>query len=301
MKLGEEPFRSDERVNGPRPSRLPFVDVGEALSAAGVPSVEVYADWSEQGLVLLEDLGDATFEAELRARPREGWEALYREALTLLVSLHASEETMRQRGCIAVERRFGVELLAWELEHFREWCLEARGIECDSRQREILDASFSRIVGRLCDSPHGLSHRDFQSRNLMRTGSSLRVIDFQDALLAPVVYDLVALLRDSYVVLTTDEVYALVEYYREQRALAGLSELSSEGIRQDFLWMTVQRKLKDAGRFVFIERVKKDSSFLPYIPDSLAYVRHALGEIEELAALKSVLEELLPEWRETDA
>ena len=44
-----------------------------------------------------------------------------------------------------------------------------------------------------------LCHRDYHSRNLMLHDGSLYIIDFQDARMGPDTYDLVSLLRDSYV------------------------------------------------------------------------------------------------------
>ena len=297
MKLGPEPLASDERVEGPAPARLPFLDVAEALAAAGVPVPAVLADRSDAGLVVLEDLGDETFEDHLAQLPREQWGRAYGRAIAVLVDLHAAEAAVRARGSIAAARRYGPELLAWELEHFREWGLEARGIQLSAAATRTVAVAFERIVGRLDSCPYGLSHRDYQSRNLMVTPGGLRVIDFQDALLAPVVYDLVALLRDSYVQLTEDEVGAALATYLESRAARGLAPLDRDRFRDDFRWMTVQRKLKDAGRFVFIERVKGDPSFLRHIPASLEHVRRALEGLPELTDLNAVLHDHLPEWR----
>ena len=305
MKLGEEPLRPDERTGGPAPSRLPFIDVGEALQAAdvAVPAIHYYSEQGERGgeaggLLVLDDLGDETFEDRLRAVPRAEWGAWYRRAVALLVRIHASEPTLRARGSIAVQRAFGADLLRWELEHFREWGLEARGVSLTRAEAAVLDVAFVRIVDELQRVPYGLSHRDYQSRNLMVTPAGLVVIDFQDALRAPVVYDLVALLRDSYVVLTPDEVDGALADYVSLRGADALP-LSPDALREAFWWMTAQRKLKDAGRFVFIERVKGDPSFLRHIPDSLGYVREALQRLPALAALSDVLHERLPEWRES--
>ena len=296
MKLGEEPLRSDERVSGPAPTRLPFIDVGRALAAAGVPVPAILFDASDDGLVLLEDLGDETLEDRLRRVPRAEWASWYRAAVETLARLHASGAALRGSGSIAVQRAFGEDLLRWELEHFREWGLEARGVRLTPAESRVLDAAFALVVETLAALPYGLSHRDYQSRNLMVTDRGLVVIDFQDALMAPLVYDLVALLRDSYVVLRPREVDAALAAYAGASA-PGQLPLAPGALREAFAWMTVQRKLKDAGRFVFIERVKGDASFLRHIPDSLGYVREALAELPALRELSEVLHERLPEWR----
>ena len=103
-------------------------------------------------------------------------------------------------------------------------------------------------------------------------------IDFQDALLGPRVYDLVALLNDSYQSFDRAFIEARLDEYAAE---AGLDGAGREALGREFDVVTVQRKLKDAGRFVFIDRVKKNPSFLPYIEPSLAKVRGALGRLED--------------------
>ncbi len=119
----------------------------------------------------------------------------------------------------------------------------------------------------------------------------LKVIDFQDALLGTRAYDLVALLRDSYVVLTADEVESLVGEFIAQARIA-----DAAGFRRLFLLQTLQRKLKDVGRFVFIDRVRKNPSFLRWIPSTVGYLRAAVGAAPpELGALRELFGRRLPE------
>jgi len=103
-------------------------------------------------------------------------------------------------------------------------------------------------------------------------------IDFQDALLGPRAYDLVALLADSYQSFDRAFIDARLD---EFAAAAGLDAASRAALGREFDVITVQRKLKDAGRFVFIERVKKNPSFLPYFAPSLTKVRAALERLAD--------------------
>ncbi|HPM41992.1 MAG TPA: aminoglycoside phosphotransferase, partial [bacterium] len=107
----------------------------------------------------------------------------------------------------------------------------------------------------------------------------------------PAAYDLVALMRDSYVELLKGVLEELLRYYSE-RARRDLVE-----VRREFDLITVQRKLKDAGRFVYIDRVKGNPGFLKYIPASLGYVREALERRPELGKLREALLPYVPEWR----
>jgi aminoglycoside/choline kinase family phosphotransferase len=105
----------------------------------------------------------------------------------------------------------------------------------------------------------------------------------------------VALLRDSYVELPQDLVERMIRRYLEKLALAGGPRLDYLPFRAVFDLLTVQRKLKDAGRFVFIDRVKRNASFLPSIPASLRYVRDAFARRPDLADLQEILARHVPE------
>ena len=162
----------------------------------------------------------------------------------------------------------------------------------------MVDRAFDGIADALAAEPGGFTHRDYQSRNLMvLPGGEQAVIDFQDALLAPRQYDLVALLRDSYVELPPALVDRMLARYLEGLVAEGGARLDPAAFRATFDLLTVQRKLKDAGRFVFIDRVRGNPGFLPSIPASLRYVREALGRRPELGELREILARHVPELR----
>jgi N-acetylmuramate 1-kinase len=261
---------------------LPFVNVQRQLRALSIRVPAIYADHSAHGLLLLEDLGDETFEARLARTPRAAWSALYGQAIDLLADLH--QRTGARGDGIAYTRAFDETLLRWELEHFRQWGLAACGIALEAAEAALLDRSFSRLVSELLALPQGFTHRDYQSRNLMwSTRDELVVIDFQDALLGPLGYDLAALLCDSYVSLDAELQQAALARYAARRGL------SLEALSHAFRLVSVQRKLKDAGRFVFIDQVRGISTFLPAYGPSLAYVGRALAALPDYAELATLL------------
>jgi aminoglycoside/choline kinase family phosphotransferase len=250
----------------------------------------------QAGFVALEDLGDRTFDQAVRDQPAAARRGLYRQAVGLIAELQRIGRTRPDPECLAFGRRFDEPLLRWELEHFREWLLEKdRGAVLDAADSAVLDQAFDWAAATLAGSPPVLVHRDFQSRNLMLVPTvageeELRVIDFQDALLGPAVYDLVALLRDSYVELAPGEVDDLLADYAQRAGPISLGNL-----RKLFHLQTVQRKLKDAGRFVYLDRARGNAGFRRWIPASLRAVRQALPEVPELAAAARLLERHLPE------
>lgn len=276
MRLPDDPV-------GPSPAPLPFVDVQRHLHALGIRVPTIYVDdASQRGVLLLEDLGDETFEARLVRSPKADWQGLYAQAVDLLCELH--ERAASETACIAYTRAFDAALLRWELEHFREWGLTALGITLSPGEEATLDRAFGALVEALLALPQGFTHRDYQSRNLMWTPSGeLCVIDFQDALRGPLGYDLAALLCDSYVALDAALQNAMLARYATKRGL------DSAELTRAFRLVSVQRKLKDAGRFVFIDRVRKNPGFLPWYGPSVAYAARALAQLPEFAELHALL------------
>ncbi|MFY3746150.1 aminoglycoside phosphotransferase family protein [Anaeromyxobacter sp. Red801] len=286
--------KPEEVTKGGAPAVNPFVDVQRYLAGLGVRVPAILSFEEAEGLMVLEDLGDDMLETRLLAgAPRA---RLYEDAIDQLARLRAAAEA-RPGGCVAFTRAFDEELYRWELDHFVEWGLEAwKGARLSAAERAVVDRDFDRIAAALAAEPRGFTHRDYQSRNIMVLPSGAQaVIDFQDALLGPRQYDLVALLRDSYVELEPELIDALLRRWLDRFAAAGGPRLEYGPFRATFDLLTVQRKLKDAGRFVFIDRVKGNPGFLVSIPASLRYVREAFARRPELAELQRVLAAHVPE------
>jgi aminoglycoside/choline kinase family phosphotransferase len=271
----------EEITSGAPTSRWPFLEVHALLHGRGVRVPRLLAEDCARGLLLIEDLGDETLAAFLERAPERRAE-IYREAVTDLARAQHALGALPE-GSVVAGRAFDEKLLRWELDHFREWGLDARGRELAADDRAAFDALADRLAHRIAAWPRGFTHRDYQSRNLMVRGGAgaapeLWWIDFQDALLGPRVYDLVALLNDSYQSIDRAFMEARLD---EFAAVAGLDAAGREALGREFDVVTVQRKLKDAGRFIFIDRVKKNPSFLPYFEPSLEKVRGALARLQD--------------------
>ncbi len=296
MVMPPQAHSSEEASGDAVPEELPFVDVQRYLRRLGVrvPSILHYDE--RAGMMVLEDLGDVTLEKALGGTATE---PLYRSAVDLLARLRGAAEASPEPRSIAFQRAFDEELYLWELHHFREWGLEAwSGKTPTPAERSVLESSFRSIAHRLAAAARGFTHRDYQSRNLMVKGGEVVVIDFQDALQGPRAYDLVALLRDSYVALDEELVDALLRQYQERLPRAAGEPVEPAAFRNFFDLLTVQRKLKDAARFEYIHRVKQNPGFLPHIPLSLSYVRRAFERLLQdvhVQALRRVASRYLPE------
>ncbi len=286
--------RSDEidKTDGAR-ARWPFVEVQELLQERGVAVPKILADGSRDGWLLVEDLGDDTLAQYLSSKPAAR-ERCYQAAVRDLALAQRSLAALPPTSVVG-RRAFDEDLLSWEIHHFREWALEARGHGLSPDDRQTFDAVAERLARRIASWPRGFVHRDYQSRNLMvrEVDGEPRLvwIDFQDALLGPSVYDLVALLNDSYQTFDRAFVEARLAEFAQ---LAGRPR--AEVVRE-FDLVTVQRKLKDAGRFVFIDREKGNPAFLQFVEPTIEKVRASLSRLThepDMRALADVLARALP-------
>ncbi len=218
---------------------LPFLEVGELLARHAVPVPDVYAAMRQERWVLLEDLG-STHLADLSAEERA---QRHGEAIDLLARVHE----IPRSDALPFRRRFDREWVGFELGLFLE-LVEAKPL------RRTLEREFAELADAIAALPPCLCLRDYQSHNLMiDPAGRLRVIDYQDALLAPPELDLVALLWDSYVVIAPARRTALLERYAALRAVAPAPEALA--------LLGVQRKAKDYSRFERLVRVKADARF----------------------------------------
>jgi aminoglycoside/choline kinase family phosphotransferase len=299
MELPSEAKVSEEGPRVAAESELPFLNVHRYLKKGGLPVPEVHRYMASEGLIYLEDLGDVTLEQVVLGGDDKTRLRYYRAAIDLLVQLQRHAAATPDDACLAFGRGFDHKLLRWELDHFREWELEVDArAKLSEEDRALLDAQFEALASSLAAEPRIFVHRDFQSRNIMvqQPGQAprLRLIDFQDALLGSKAYDLVALLRDSYVELAPGLLDELIGFYTEK----ALEPIERPRFRHLFDRQTVQRKLKDAGRFVYIQKVKGNPSFVRHIPSSLRYVRAALERLPELGDLRALLARYMPEFRD---
>ncbi|MGQ0508673.1 MAG: aminoglycoside phosphotransferase family protein [Myxococcaceae bacterium] len=286
--------KSEEATKGEPPKELPFVNVHRYLTKLGVrvPSILRYDE--PAGMMVLEDLTDLTFESALEGGKKR--DELYGRAVDLLAKIRARTEKNPDPKCLAFTRAFDEDLYDWELHHFREWGMEAwSGKKVEGEERKKLDAIFRNISKQLAEELRGFTHRDYQSRNIMVKNGDLVVIDFQDALQGPRQYDLVALLRDSYVELDLKFVDAMLDRYITAFEREGGGKIDPKAFKDYFDLLTVQRKMKDAGRFEFINRVKGNPGFLVSIPASLRYVKTALGRRKDLVELQAIVAKYVPE------
>ena len=300
MQLAEpEAFKQSEEAVSDAPhaiAELPFINIQTHLAKAGVSVPELYYYDQAAGLLYLEDFGDLTLSEACAHAGAAEIESRYKQAIDILVRMQARATSPADPRCLAFHRSFDVPLLMWEFDHFLEYGIAARqGRPMDEGDEAAMRDEFRKISELLAGQPRVFVHRDYHSRNLMVSGERLGVIDFQDALMGPATYDLASLLRDAYIALDESLIDRLINHYLDQLQEGRHLLTNREAFRRLFDFTSIQRNLKAAGRFVYIDRVKGNPKFLADIPRTLGYVKRNLHNYPELFALRRLMSRYVPE------
>ena len=271
---------------------LPFVNVARLLTQAGMPIPAILDHADDLGVLALEDLGDVTLQAHLGVAALEH-RRLYREAIGYIELLQRRGMELASGDYLPYTLAFDVEKLTWELEFFLKHFVQGyRGVAIDAVQHQAFREECRPIVEELAAEPQVLCHRDYHSRNLMLHGGQLYLIDFQDARLGPDTYDLVSLLRDSYVDFTEEAVSDLIAYFL---ALKGGGAAYDEDFERRFDLMSLQRNLKALGTFGYQTMARQNPVYLQYIPRTLRYAQRNLEKYPRFSRLRELLSAHLEE------
>ncbi len=270
----EAPEREDRRPTGVAPEPA-FEPIRAFLEAQGLPVPARHAADEDAGIELLEDLGSTTL-ADVAPDERR---ALYAEVVDALPRLQRCEDP---GGLPAFERRLDATLIAFKAELFVRHSLPTTGAAASKGAAEAVRKAFAWIASVVEAAPRRLAHRDLQSHNLLvrpGAGPGRRVawIDLQGAFLAPPEYDLVCLLRDSYVELPDEEVAAHCARVRPRLPDAP----SAEEFARRFDLLTLTRKGKDHARFLQAAEAG-DPRWLDHVPTTVRALRAAAARCAAL-------------------
>ena len=245
---------------------------------------EVIEADERQGFLLLSDLGRDTYLAvlnEANAPP------LFADAIDALVRWQLASRPGELPP-------YDEALLRRELDLFPDWYV-ARHLnhELSPAQRDVLEAMFRRILASNLAQPAVYVHRDFMPRNLMVAAPNPGVLDFQDAVMGPIAYDVASLFRDAFISWEEERVIDWTIRYWERARRAGLPVAADFGsFWRDVEWMGLQRHLKVLGIFARINYRDGKPHYLADTPRFVGYVRSVARRYDELAPLARLLDEL---------
>jgi len=264
----------------------PFIKVAALLREAGVQAPKIHAQDLEQGFLLLCDFGNRPYLDSLNADTAD---ALYGDALDSLARLKRGVD-ISACGLPAYDEA----LLRREMDLCPEWFLAGLlGRPAGPAEQAVLANTWQILVDSALEQPKVCVHRDYHSRNLMITeANNPGVIDFQDAVVGPVTYDLVSLLRDCYIVWPPARVENWVADYHRRLLDAGLAgESDPERFLRWFDLMGLQRHIKVLGIFARLKLRDGKPGYLRDIPRVMNYVVQACERHPELADFLAFLQD----------
>jgi aminoglycoside/choline kinase family phosphotransferase len=288
----QSPQRSFVVMDAPPPQEdvRPFVAIARRITAAGLHAPQVLAADETQGFLLLSDLGCTLYLDALREAPPAEADRLMREAIAALVQWQLRLEPTELSS-------YDDALLRRELALFPDWCVQREfGVQWSSSEQAAWQQVSDLLVASALAQPRVVVHRDWMPRNLMLSEPNPGILDFQDAVVGPVTYDIACLLRDAFISWDAErEIDWAVRWWRAVRATP---VLAGHAFAEDFgecwralEWMGLQRHLKVLGIFC---RLKHRDGKPHYSTDLPRFFTYATGVARRYAPLAPLLPLLEP-------
>ena len=262
----------------------PFVHVAGLMREAGVHAPRVIAADLNQGFLLLTDLGRQTYLDVLNA---DHFDKLFRPANEALVKWQLAT----REGALPA---WDAPRIRAEMELFVEWFLGRHsGVTLDAKRRAAIDGVFDTIAQRCLSQSQVFVHSDYMPRNLMVSDTLPGVLDFQDAVMGPIAYDIASLYRDAFISWDEEQVLDGTIRYWDAARRAGLAVPTEFGtFYEDVEWTGLQRHLRILGVFARLSYRDGKTHYLEDAPRFIHYVRHTARRYSALSPLIRTLDEL---------
>jgi len=282
----------------PAGEELPFLNVHRYLRNAAIPVPEVYRSDPEAKLLFLEDAGDVTLEDFFRDRGPEESLPLYEQCVEVAVRIQADGTKTLDGAAIPARLAFDVRKFSEEIGFFFEHAVRGfGGILLSKDEERAIGDLFLPFLAQQASLPRVLAHRDYHSRNVMVLSAAktdrdrnLRVLDFQDARMGNVFYDLASLLRDSYVTLSEEAVARLCYAWRHAASAPLRRAAGDPGAFAERLdAAALQRNVKAIGTFGNQAHRRGKTFYLRFIPPTVAHLRRNFERNRPMRALAGKL------------
>ena len=281
----------DEKFKGIPPEEYGFCIVHQLFMKNGIPVPEIYSTDNNAGLMLIQDLGDTLLENIYSNMSRNEAAALYGDLINIIAQIQFITGDKRN---IPFSLAFDTDKLMFEFSFFVDHALNDYFRSCISSDMiEELRIEFSKVSGILYRPElFVLNHRDFHSRNVMINKDRHYLIDFQDARMGLPHYDLVSLVRDSYLRLDDDLVEKLKNDHFNILKAGGYNRMTYEEYEYYFDIMAFQRNVKAIGTFGYQVCTLKKNLYQKYIQPTVDYLNEYAGRREVLSGAYNILKRL---------
>ena len=241
-----------------------FVIISKKLNTIGLNVPTVISHDLKNGFLLLSDLGKTPY---LQVLNNNSVDQLYGDAINALITMqtHANTQSLAS---------YDKALLRDEMQLFKDWFLNQHlKITLDRGDDQIIETVFDFLQNSALEQPCFFVHRDYHSRNLMFCSKRTPgILDFQDAVLGPLTYDLASLLMDCYIQWPRAKIETWLDIYRQNLIAAGGPAIPANQLTVWFDLMGMQRHLKAIGIFARLNHRDQKPGYLSDIPRTLSYI-----------------------------
>jgi N-acetylmuramate 1-kinase len=263
-----------------------FLKISHILNTINVNVPDIYEEDGALGFILMQDFGGDTY---LDVLNDDNQQRLYRDSIESLIQM---QKLVKQDLCQSYTQK----ILFDEMTLFIEWYLKKyKQIKLSKKEYEELVTCFDEISKKVLHQEKFFVHRDYHSRNLMiQKSNNPGILDFQDALLGPVTYDLVSLLKDAYI--EWDEEIVLdhaVRYWEKANTNKLITNLEFSTFYKDFECMGIQRHLKILGIFARLSIRDNKNQYLENIPLVEKYLMDATERYRDFHQLRNFLDKVI--------
>ena len=269
-------------MNAPPPENCrPFIAIAEALRSMGLQTPEIFDADVDNGFLLLTDFGDTTFLQALRQQPSTAHaENFYKRALRVLSIMQACRSVPNH-----ALQPFGREWMEREWVWHQEWFLE-KWLGISVAEHPDLHLCYELLIQEALSQPQVFMHRDYHSANLMLLpAGEVGVLDFQDACIGPLTYDLASLLRDCYIDWPETLIQNMLEHYADLLRGQQSLQVPNDMLRRWFDWMGLQRHIKALMTFARKSVRDGEPRYLEFVPRTLQYIIEVSQQYPQLYAI----------------
>ena len=263
-----------------------FLKIGKMLNSIEVNVPHIYQEDRALGFILMQDFGNNTY---LDVLNDDNQQRLYDDSIKSLIHM---QKFVKKDFCPSYTNK----ILFDEMVLFIEWYLRKhKKIELSNKEYEELITWIEEVSKKVSSQEKFFVHRDYHSRNLMiQKSNNPGILDFQDALVGPITYDLVSLLKDAYI--EWDEEIVLdhaVRYWEKAKSNNLITNLEFSNFYKDFECMGIQRHLKILGIFARLSIRDKKNQYLENIPLIEKYLMDATERYRDFHKIRNFLDKVI--------
>ena len=257
------------------------IKINSKLDSANITVPKIKKVNEDLGLMLMSDFGKKVYLNNLND---ETVFCLYTDAIDVIHNMQ-NNITTSDLDCFDIREQRN------ETNLFIDWFLKKHiGYNDEKLDSMGIKKIFTDLLEKIDEIPKKFVHRDYHSRNLMLLEKgNPGVLDYQDAMVGPITYDLVSLLKDCYIKWDNELINKMSKTYFQR-----ISDVeTSFDVFSYWLDITgLQRHLKAIGIFTRLNYRDNKPVYMNDIPRTLSYVRETVGKYDELKKIKLVLDEL---------